>query len=241
MLDKNSAQPLYVQFENVIRSKLDNEEWLVGAMIPSENELAKIYGISRMTVRSVLNQAVSAGMFYRVPGKGTFVAEPKIESSPLAHMGIREQLEKKGYEIHTKLLEVEQLPASVRVAKLLGIEPKELVYKVRRLRYLKDIPLSIHTSYIPQSISPGLESRDLEKVQLCDILEQDYHCTIIRHVEMLESVTASAAEAQLLEVEKASPLLMLENTVYGEGDVPIEHSKVVFRGDKIKLRMEYTQ
>jgi GntR family transcriptional regulator len=241
MLDKNSPTPLYVQFEESVRHKIDNEEWPLNSMIPSENELSRTYGISRMTVRSVLNRLVMAGLLYRVPGKGTYVSEAKIESSPLSWMGIREQLERMGYETETKLLTAELVSTSTRIAKLLEIKPGATAYLVKRIRYVKGVPLSVHTSYIPQEVSPDLERQDLEGKQLCDILTDEYNCRIARQVETLESITASAEEAELLGVSTSFPLLLLENRVYNSNQVPIEYSKVVFRGDKIKLRLEHGQ
>ncbi len=241
MLDKNSPTPLYVQFEENVRHKIDNEDWPLNSMIPSENELSRTYGISRMTVRSVLNRLVMAGLLYRVPGKGTYVAEAKIESSPLSWMGIREQLERMGYETETRLLTVELVSPSTRISKMLEIKPGATAYLVKRIRYVKGVPLSIHTSYIPQEVSPDLERQELEAKQLCDILKDEYNCRIARQVETLESITASTEEAELLEVSTSFPLLLLENRIYNSNHVPIEYSKVVFRGDKIKLRLEHGQ
>lgn len=239
MLDKNSPTPLYVQFEESVRHKIDNEDWPLNSMIPSENELSRTYGISRMTVRSVLNRLVMAGLLYRVPGKGTYVSEAKIESNPLSWMGIREQLERMGYETKTKLLNVELVSVSTRISRMLEIKPGATAYLVSRLRFVRGVPLSIHTSYIPQEVSPNLERQELEEKQLCDILKYEYNCRIARQVETLESISASTEEAELLGVNTAFPLLLLENRVYNSNHVPIEYSKVVFRGDKIKLRLEY--
>jgi GntR family transcriptional regulator len=92
MLDRNSPLPLHAQLEEIIKAGIENEEWPFESVIPSENELSKMYGISRMTVRSVITRLVHEGLLYSVPGKGTFVSEPKIVSRPLSQMGIREQL-----------------------------------------------------------------------------------------------------------------------------------------------------
>lgn len=110
MLDRQSALPLHSQFENILRNKIESEELSVNSRIPSENELCKIYGISRMTVRSVLGRLVDEGLLllYRVQGKGTFVAEPKIISGPLVRYGFREQLEQQEYETRTKLVSFEK-------------------------------------------------------------------------------------------------------------------------------------
>lgn len=239
LLDKNSPQPLHVQFENIVRGKIDNEDWQPNSIIPSENELSKIYGISRMTVRGVLNRIVAAGLLKRVPGKGTFVAEGKIESHPLSYMGIREQLEQMGLQTTTKLLGIDTIEATSRMAKLLELQKGDHVYKLSRVRYLKSLPLSLHVSYLPKALTPHLEKRDLLGTQLCDILKHDYQHPIIRQEETLESVLPSTEEATILDVTVAFPLLRLENFFYTTNNIPMEYSRVVFRGDKIKIRLEY--
>ena len=238
-LDRQDAKPLHQQLEDIIRRKLEFEEWPPNSMIPSENELSKEYGISRMTVRAVLNRIVSAGLLRRVPGKGTFVSSAKIESFPLTQMGIREQLERMGYETTTRLISLKKIHAPVKIQKRLRLADAAEVYEIARLRYVKDEPLSIHTSFIPLSICPGIDAKLLEEMQLCDILENIYGHPIIRRVETLESVIATLNERELLGLKAPYPLLMLENEVFTSGDTPMEYTKVVFRGDKIKLRIEY--
>ena len=93
MLEKNSPKPLYQQLKDILVDAIDSEKWKANEKIPSENELSSIYGLSRMTVRSVLTDLVKEGLLYRVQGKGTFVAEKIVTVSP-SYIGIREQLEK---------------------------------------------------------------------------------------------------------------------------------------------------
>ena len=73
MLEKNSPKPLYQQLKDILVDAIDSEKWKANEKIPSENELSSIYGLSRMTVRSVLTDLVKEGLLYRVQGKGTFV------------------------------------------------------------------------------------------------------------------------------------------------------------------------
>jgi GntR family transcriptional regulator len=239
MLDRQSPKPLYAQLEDIIRQKLENEEWLPNRPIPSENEISKMYGVSRMTARAVITRLVHEGLLYRSQGIGTFVSVPKIISKPLSQVGIREQLEQMGYEITTKLINIAQVIPPARILKELRLKKNAQVYVVERIRYIKEEPLSLHTSYVPVDLCSNLEMRDIEKIQLCDILEKEYNLKIIKVVETLESSMATLKEAKMLSVKKGSPLLLLENTVYTSGELPFEYTKVLFRGDKIKLRLEY--
>ena len=75
--------------EDLVRKNLASGSWPPGYMIPSENELSREFGISRMTVRSVITKLVQEGLLFRIPGKGTYVSEQKIVAKSLSYAGIR--------------------------------------------------------------------------------------------------------------------------------------------------------
>jgi GntR family transcriptional regulator len=239
MLDRQSGLPLHTQFEMIIQQKIEDEEWPTNTCIPSENDFSKLYGISRMTVRTVLNRLVDLGLLYRSQGKGTFVAEPKIVSKPLLRRGIREQLEELGYEISTKMISFEEIAATTKVARILGIERGEDIFAVKRLRFVKGDPLSYHTSYVSKRRFTALNTMDLENNQMCDVIEKNFNYPIKHRIETLEATTANTEEAWLLAVKPAFPLLLLENIVYTDRELPLEYSRIIFRGDKIKIKLEY--
>lgn len=99
-----------------------------------------------MIVRGVLNRIVAAGMLYRVPGKGTFVAESNIEGRPLSYMGIREQLERMGVQTSTKLFSIDEIEATSRIAKLLELPKGSPVYRLSRVCHVRNQPLGLHIS-----------------------------------------------------------------------------------------------
>ena len=115
-LDRNNPKPLYMQLEEILRSAITDGTWQPSQLIPSENELSKEYGISRMTVRSVITNLVHEGLLYRVQGKGTFVSPTKIVTHSPAYIGVRAQLEQQGYLIDTHLVKFEVIasPQSLR-------------------------------------------------------------------------------------------------------------------------------
>lgn len=104
-LERESAVPLYLQLEEILIEKIKSGEWSPSHRIPSENELNRIFGLSRMTVRGVLTKLVNEGLLIRVPGKGTYVApSAKISAVSPAYRGVREQLEALGYATSTELV-----------------------------------------------------------------------------------------------------------------------------------------
>ena len=239
MLNRNIAEPLYVQVHNILLDRINSEVCRANERIPSESELCAEFGISRMTLRSVITELVRDGRLYRIQGKGTFVAEPKLSANTGAYIGIREQLEQQGYEVRTTLLGVENALPSVTVAKILGLGSDERVYIVRRLRYVKNEPFSLNTSFIPEKYTQRLEKQDFCNEQLCNILAQNYGLVRKTVKETLESVLATNEESSMLNIRKGYPLLLLCDRIYDAENRLFEFSKVVFRGDKIQINLEY--
>ena len=238
MLDRNNPKTLYQQLKDILLGEIGSGKLEPNERVPSENELSDAYGVSRMTARAVLVDLAREGWLYRVPGKGTFVAD-KIVASSTAYVGIREQLEQKGYEVRTKTIDCGSERCSDVVAKHMRLHPGDEIFKIKRIRWVKDFPISIHTSYVAPEYSQVITPKLLEHEQLCVLLSRYYQLYRKRVVETLESVAASSDEAALLEVAKGHPLLLLKDVLYAEDDKPYEYTKVVFRGDKLKIQLIY--
>ena len=239
VLDRDSSVPLYVQLEKVLRAKIDSGEWQPNQRIPSENELNKLYGLSRMTARGVLSKLVAEGVLFRVPGKGTFLAARKFEAVSPAYRGVREQLEAAGYETTTAVLHsgVEAPPARVRDR--LGLPEGAEVHAIHRLRSVQGEPISLHHSYVPAVLAPGLDAHDAGSEQLCVILEKHYGLAMKEVAEHLEAAAASAEEAEVLRMRRGHPVLRLEDVISDGQGTTFEYSTIVFRGDKIRIGFDY--
>ncbi len=239
ILDRDSPTPLYVQFEELIRRKIASGEWHHGDRIPSENVLNQLYGLSRMTVRGVLTSLVRDGLLFRVPGKGTFVALDNIEAMPPAYRGVREQLEGMGYVTSTRLISAQIEHPDAKVREQLALPEGEDTYVIRRVRSAGDVPVSVHTSYIPARLAPGLDTHDTVNEQLCWVLEANYGLKMKHVAERLETILLTADEARLLATPQGSAALLLRDRISDDHGVVFEYSTIIFRGDRVRLRFDY--
>ena len=239
VLRRDSAVPLYAQLEEILRAKIAAGEWQANERVPSENELNRSYGLSRMTARGVLTKLVNDGLLFRVPGKGTFLAPVKINAVSPAYRGVREQLEAMGYETSTAVLSVRLEGPSTRVRDRLRLEAGQAVYAIDRLRSVSGEPISLHHSFVPAHLAPGLDAYDTATEQLCVVLEKHFGLAMKQVEEHLEAASAGPAEAKHLAMRTGQPVLLLEDTIGDDSGTTFEYSRIVFRGDKIRLRFDY--
>lgn len=71
--DKKLYTPKYVQIEDHIISEIRNGRLKTGDRIPSEAELVRMFGVSRITVTTAIKELTARGILVRRQGKGTFV------------------------------------------------------------------------------------------------------------------------------------------------------------------------
>lgn len=79
--DKKLYTPKYVQIEDHIISEIRNGRLKTGDRIPSEAELVRMFGVSRITVTTAIKELTARGILVRRQGKGTFVRRDDPEIS----------------------------------------------------------------------------------------------------------------------------------------------------------------
>ncbi|MCL4514826.1 MAG: GntR family transcriptional regulator [Firmicutes bacterium] len=230
--------PLYYQLKTLLCQMIDNDELKSGDCIPSERELSEKYEISRMTVRQAITEMVQEGLLIRKQGKGTFVAEPKIEQGLISLSSFTEDMLQRGLHPSTRLLGTRVEQASRRVAKILSLGVDARVMVVERLRLADGLPMALEFSHLPYSRCGDLKPEDLGGSSLYRLLEERLGIQLGKARQTLEPVLADTHEAELLEVEKGSPLLLLERTTLDTLGVPVEFVRSFYRGDRYKFYVE---
>lgn len=172
-IDPTSPVPKYSQLRDILLDWIVETGLSVDDPIPSERELGVRYGLSRMTVRQTIDLLVSEGKLYRVPGKGTFVARPKIEMS-LALASFTEDMRARGFRPGSQDLLRRVVPASGGTARAMGLPPEAPVHHIERLRTADDEPMAVERSNIPVDLAPDLDRHPLTGRSLYSVLEQEY-------------------------------------------------------------------
>lgn len=82
MSKKERTRLLQAQLTIYYRERILDGRLLTGTRLPTDEELAALYQISRDSVRQGLAQLANEGLIERVQGRGTFVSQPPTNSNP---------------------------------------------------------------------------------------------------------------------------------------------------------------
>jgi len=231
--------PYYIQLMDILKAQIQEKKWLPGEQIPGEQELCTIYNISRTVVRQALLELELDGVINRRKGKGTFIAEPKIIEGLVQNLtGFYQDMVEKGLKPVTRVMHQVVVPASEKVAAYLNIDPGVEVIDIQRLRFINDEPIQLVTTYIPYHIFPPLATVDLTDRSLYAFLEKEGGIFIARGRRYIEAVLANETEAELLDIERGAPLLMLDSVSFDDSGQPIEYYHAVHRGDRSRFEVE---
>lgn len=233
-LNKVEGIPLYVQIRESLREDIVNRVLQPGQKLPSEDELATKYGVSRMTVRQGITELIDEGVLYRRHGIGTFVAQSPVVRDHTRLNNFFESSKLKGIEASSRVLTTEILPTSIKVAKELGLNAGELAIRIKTLRFADGIPVTVHDAYIPYRLFSQILQEKLETRHLWDFMEM-YGYRVKRAVQRLEAREADEELAYLLDIEVGAPILYKERTVYSDNGTPVEFTRCYNRGDRYSL------
>ena len=204
--------------------------------IPSERQLCEQLGVSRPTLRAVVDGLVRDGALVRRHGRGVFVAKAKIAQN-LAQLG------EAGSHIlasvdgvwASRTLAFEILPAGARVGRRLHMAPHDEIVRVHRVRLVDGEPVCVETVHLPRRLVADLAGADLEGVSLYALLRRRFGLTLARAVQIIEPTVADEAEAALLEVPAYSPALLFERTTHDALGHAVEFTHSIYRGDRYRI------
>lgn len=231
LIDKRSPIPYYLQLADTLHAEIERDGALGGHALPSENELLKKYSVSRATVRSALSALERQGVIYRRRGKGSFVAVRRIESDVTALVSTSEDMQRRGWNLTTRVLPLERIAPPPYVADALELKRNTRVYKLTRVRLVDNQPLSLQVAYLPVRLYPDLETHDLSQ-SLYYLSENIYHLQYATGREVLRARGAKRHEAAILKLRAGAPVLYCERTTYSRDGVAMEFLQAVWRGDR---------
>jgi GntR family transcriptional regulator len=226
--------PLYSQIRKSLYDDIVNKVLVPGERLPSEDELAATFGVSRMTVRQGISELVDEGLLYRRHGVGTFIAHPHIVRDHTRLTNFVEIAKSEGIDIKIQLLVADLIPSKLKVARALSLQEGDLVFRVKTLRSTSDLPITLHDAYVPYMSFPQLLQEDLQVKHLWEIFESLGHL-VKRAIQRMEAREADDEVADLLNMDAGAPIFYKERTVYLDDGTPCEFTYCFNRGDRYTL------
>lgn len=233
-LDRGSFTPMYFQIQAQLLKMIRSGRLLPGDALPSEEEVSRACGVSRMTARHALQSLKSQGFASRHKGQGTFVSQPRVEKDIMHLSGFTAEMRALGLHPSSQVLSAEMTPAPAEVASRLRIEVEGPVFQLRRLRCADGLPVAVEDVWISREQFPGVDKIDFSSASLYRTLRERYGIRLSRADEVLEARSATSREAELLKIPRRSSVLAISRTLWSTDGKPVETAHSVYRGDRYR-------
>jgi len=233
-LIRSEGIPIYVQIRETLRGEITSQVLKRGEKLPSEQELANQFKVSRMTIRESIEDLVDEGLLYRRHGVGTFVAYPHLQRDHTRLTSFFDKAENEGVQVRASLLTKDVLPAKPKIAHALDLPVGSKVIRVKTLRFADNVPITVHDAYMPHALFECIFDANLEVQHLWSLYEKCGY-KVKRAIQRLEAREATKDIAHLMKIKEGAPILFKERTVYADDGTPIEFTYCYNRGDIYSL------
>ncbi|MEL0621569.1 histidine utilization repressor [Marinomonas arenicola] len=225
-------QPIYSKLKQAITQKISAGEWLANQRVPSEAEIVKSLGVSRMTVNRALRELTVEGFLVRHQGLGTFVAEKKSHSALFEVHNIAEEITSRGHQHRADLLVIESAKATVEEAMMLGVRTNHSIFRSVVVHYEDDSPIQIEERIVNASRAPDYDQQDFSKHTPYEYLMTTAPMTEGEH--LVEAVLPTPEECERLQIATSEPCLQIKRRTWAGDDI-ITAARLLHPGSRFQL------
>ena len=231
--------PLHHQVFLVLQDGIAERRYTPGEALPSEEELGRNFGVSRVTIRAAMETLDALGLVERRQGVGTFVrklAGPEPLTVPMMDLQARNREIVRATVAHVIEFGFEPAPRHVRTHFQAG--PDDLFQRAVRIRYIRDQPIMQVTTHIPEPIGRQFGRNDMEGGSLYAILQR-FGITFASGEQTVTAAAADPVVAERLNVAIGAPLLKVVRVHFDIMGRPIQHFELLASPATYQLRMPF--
>jgi GntR family transcriptional regulator len=217
-----------------VRDMIRDEKMKPGDLLPSEAELGERFMFSRGTVRRAFDELERDGLVSREPGRGTFVAAPRMER-PLPELtSFTEHVESLGMTPGARLVSYREVTDHAEAGE--HFPPGLPLVRIVRVRTADDRPVGLHTLFLPVELAQrasiaasALRAAPAQSVYRA-LSAVGVQIDLAR--ERLTARPPSVQESRKLALGPREPVLEISRETYDIAGRPIELVRAVYRADR---------
>jgi GntR family histidine utilization transcriptional repressor len=212
-----SLQPLYLQVKRHILDNIGSGKWRASARVPSENDIVKAFGVSRMTANRALRELRDEGILVRIAGVGSFVADRHAHAHPLEIRGIADEIRERGHVHRADIVSLERVRAVAELAGDFGIAARSELYCSLIVHYENDRPIQLEDRYVLPKLAPDYLQVDFSATTPHDYLIKVAPLQEAEH--LLRAEMPDERTRKLLAMKRDEPCLVVIRRTWTAGQI----------------------
>lgn len=215
------------ELKEILLEQIENGVYNETKKLPTEDQLIKTYGVTRYSVRRVIEELAEMCIVYQVQGSGVYIRENRRSGylSLSSTRGISNEFIDKN--VSTKLISMNLEKATEKDMELFKCDENTEIYNVIRLRHVDNNPFALEFSRYNKKLVPYL-NKEIAESSIFNYIQDALKLNIGFADKIIESRKITEYEAELLELEKGDPAIIINDTVYLKSGEIFDCSSVVY-------------
>lgn len=236
-LQKNMPPPRYVWLHQCLLADISSGKYPVGSLLPTEDQIGKVYGVSRHTVREATRKLVDAGLISRQPSIGTIVKASRPASPYVAALGSLKELMEYTGRTRLEVLSESLTTVDAALAERLGCEPQTEWLELRTRRHLagQDAPISFTRVYLRPAFAGIREHLHGDHPSIYVLLQKLYGEVVRSVTQDIEATFMPPDVARLLDVAPHSAALGMRRCYFDRQGKLLTVSDNLYVADRFRL------
>ncbi|TFW07750.1 histidine utilization repressor [Oxalobacteraceae bacterium OM1] len=208
--------PVFQRIKDYLLAQIHAGQWREGDAIPSEPELARQFGVSRMTVNRAVRELTAEQVLTRVQGSGTYVAQHKYQATLVEIKSIAEEVRARGHRHRSELHLLERDKASELMAMPFGMKPGQLLFHSIIVHLENDVPIQVEDRWVNPAVAPAYLEQDFSQITPNEYLMVAAPLQGVNY--SIEALTPPREIAQMLHMAAKEPCLVLKRRTLSQGE-----------------------
>lgn len=232
--------PRYYQVYTVLRQRVHDGEWPLDAAMPTEENFAASFGVSRVTIRKALNMLEQEKLILRQQGRGTFALSPPRRQDLANFGGLLENIVDFERRTKVRVLFFAKVTLPDDAARLLECPLGTRALRIVRVRSDGQAPFSYTTCHVPEPEADLLSEESLGNRTVSHALESAGVVTSAAE-QRLSATVAGVEVADHLRIDVGAPLISMTRVMRDARQRPVEVIHALYRADKYEYRVNLSR
>jgi GntR family histidine utilization transcriptional repressor len=225
-------QARFVKIKSKLLEQIENGQLMPGDKVPSENQLAEAFSVSRMTARRALTDLVTEGILLRSQGLGTFVGDHRPMSSMLEIKSINEEISQRGHAYSNKMISIETIIASEQQSALLDVKRQSELFHSKIVHMENAVPVQLEDRLVNPLWAPDYLRQNFRQITANQYLSKVAPLTQADH--SIEAILPQAEVAELLNISSHQPCLQVSRRTYSAKGV-VSYALLTHPGNRYRM------
>lgn len=231
------AEPRYAAIKHYVLDAISSGQLKPGDRLESESELRKHFGVSRMTAHRALRELQNAGIVVRMPGVGSFVADPSAKGHIIEIRNIADEIRSRGHVHAARVIMNRRQKGDRKAAALLGVPPGTLLFHSVIVHLEAEIPIQLEERFVLASAAPDYDQVDFTRTTPNEYLMRVAPLERVDHT--VRAIHSDAATCELLQIKETEPCLLLIRRTWSKSRL-MSHARLTHPGTRFEFNDSFT-